>query len=138
MLKIATTLFLAIGLITFSSCDKENKKDETTLQKVQHRWTFEKEIVRSVSAGGQVLDTLKGLPGDFYDFQTSNDLIRKRIGYQETLQYAVSGTDKIIFSSQFSVPDTLTITLLTDKKFQLVSSLKSAGTLNEGTVYLVR
>lgn len=139
-MKAITTwvLTLIISVIVLSSCKKNdiNYGNQTTLQKIQHKWIFDKQILVGTGTGNQYRDTTKGLTGDYYDFRTDNKLYRKVSNYNDTLYYTLAGDTQIIFSTNYSVPDTFSIQVLSESNFQFQSRRTFSGNTNENTIYL--
>ena len=138
MFKSIGFLLIGVSAVCFSSCKKDSTESQTTLQKIQHRWVFQREVDKGTGTGAQYIDTVKGITGDYYDFQADYRLFRRRQGIADTINYSVAGDSKIIFSSLFSLPDTFDIQVLDNNNFQFNSSVSSGGFVNEATIFLTR
>lgn len=133
------TLLMASGVLAtllFSAC---NKKDDataqTTLQKLQYKWTFDKEYDNSFYGGLNHRDTTLGVAGDYFDFRTDNKMYVKVGAFPDTLSYSLIGDTKIVFTSG-GFHDTAVIQVLNATNLQFYGYSGTPSSYDEYTDYL--
>lgn len=136
-----TTLKLLIAVcvagIFFSSCKKKDSTVfQTTLQKLQYKWTFDKEYYHDVYPGTDFRDTTLGVAGDYFDFRTDNKAYLKVGPYMDTSAYYLLGDTKIVFST---FNDTIDIQVLNGTNLQMYNRSDYApSSYDETTDFLHR
>ena len=115
-LKILSLAALAAFL--FSTCKKNDSSSAPTLQKLQGKWTFEKEYYHENYGGVDYRDTAYNMPGDYVDFRTDNLVYSKYDNYYDTASYYLLNDNKLVVKSLAST-DTISIINLTANSMQL-------------------
>jgi hypothetical protein len=107
--------------IVLTSC-KKSEDSPTTLQRIQAKWSIEKEYYHDKYGGIETRDTTIGVSTDYVDFRTDGKVYFKFGGTLDTASYTVLGDTKIITTysgSGFSTySDTAQILLLNDNQLQ--------------------
>jgi hypothetical protein len=130
-IKILTTILIS-GL-AFSACKKDDKP-QTTLEKLQAKWTLNKQINHFVYLGNQQYDTTS-TAGDYIDFRTDGKAYSKVAGTLDTSAYSLL-TDTRLITNSGSANDTLDIQTLTLNALQLHYKTNMATGYYESTFYL--
>jgi hypothetical protein len=136
-------LFVTAAILTgisFSSCKKDDA-GRTTLQKLQGKWTFQKQYYHDNYSGVDYRDTTYGLAGDYFDFRTDGKVYIKNATYFDTANYSLLGDTKIVATYVGPSPesDTLDIITLTDTECQLYSKIfDPAPDYYESTLFLTK
>ena len=112
---------LATGLIIFTSCGKDEPAAKTTLQKLQAKWTFQKEYYHDNYSGVDYRDTTYGVATDYADFRTDGKVYFKVGTYLDTAGYSLIGDTKVVTMYGGSTPynDTALIQVLNDTQLQV-------------------
>jgi hypothetical protein len=109
----------AIAVLLFTACRKDDPAPTpTTLQKLQAKWIFEKDIYHEFVGGVHSRDTIFGTGSDYMDFRTDNKAYYKLGNLYDTANYALLGDTKLITWND-SDRDTTNINKLTDHQFQI-------------------
>jgi hypothetical protein len=114
-IKILTTILIS-GL-AFAACKKDDKAP-TTLEKLQEKWTLNKQINHLVYLGNQQSDTVASAAGEYIDFRTDGKVYSKIAGTLDTSAYSLLSDTRLITNSG-SANDTLDIQTLTLNALQL-------------------
>jgi hypothetical protein len=114
---------IALTVLFFSACKKsEDDVTITTLQKVQAKWSPDKEYYHENYSGVDYRDTTYGVVGDYIDYRTDGKVYYKIGSYLDTASYSLLGDTKIIttWTNSGSTPysDTADILVLDDHNFQ--------------------
>lgn len=138
-MKIVRLLSLvAVVALLFCSCTGDDAP-QTTMQKIQARWTYEKDISYDLFFGTGHWDTTYADPGDYMDFRTDGKMYRLYDSERDTSVYSLIGNNKIVFTYTWGSSDTFDIHMLNDHQFQLyVYQYIGPGDTHEHTVYLTR
>ncbi len=115
-----TTILL---LFFFLSACKKNK-DETTAEKLQHKWTIVDLTDNYHDASGDNIDNTAGMPGDFINFDANGTYTSQSSGSTDSGVYSLIGDTQISIDGDTSTIKTLTST-------QLVLYLKYVYTASE-------
>lgn len=136
LLSATAILFISIFAV---SCDKEKDGSDSVNARIQHQWTFVKEVDKGSGGGTAYIDTLNGVPGDYYDFRTNQKLIITRTLIKDTFDYQlINNNSQVVKSNLYSRPDTFDIQVLTNTTLQLYNKVVSGPQIAERTVYLSR
>ena len=117
--------FAAIVAILFAACKKSDPAP-TTLQRLQAKWTYQKDYYHQNYGGVDYRDTTYASPGDYSDFRTDGKVYSKYGTSYDTSGYSLLGDTKIITSYTYlGVPyyDTATIVVLNDTQLQVYSKV---------------
>ena len=140
-----TTLFLAMmSILAFSlnACKKHHDvAAQTTIQKLQAKWAFQKEYYHENYGGMEYRDTAYGEAGDYVDFRTDNKVYTKNDVDLDTASYSLLGDDKIIvlYNDPFPYSDTFNIQILTDNALQIyVKQFDTAPDYFEATQFFTK
>ncbi len=127
------TAFITLISLSFTSCKKKDK-EETTTEKVQHKWTLVTVVSNSHDAGGDNIITIPGSPGDYINFNSNGTYTSFTGGTSD------SGNYSIVSDSQISIDgDVYTIKTLTSAQFVLYFKDEiSATEYDEATINLSR
>ena len=140
-----TTLFICsfvLSVLLFSAC-KKSDDSPTTLQRIQAKWTLQKEYYHDNYSGVDYRDTTYGVSTDYADFRTDGKVYYNVGGNMDTASYSVLGDTKIITTySGTGFPtysDTADILVLTDNELQVhVKEFDTAPDYYEYTDFLTR
>ncbi len=131
-------LFLFTGVLLvlsffFSACKKN--KDETTAEKLQHKWTIVNLIINYHDISGDDVQTTPAALGDFIDFNSNGTTYTSKSGGSSG-----NGTYSLISDTQISIDgDTSTIKTLTSSQFVIyLKEVYSASEYAELTINLKR
>jgi hypothetical protein len=129
----------AVAALLFTACKKDNTPAaaNATLQKLQARWIFDKDIYHQYVGGVHMRDTVVGTATDYIDFRTDNKAYYKFGITYDTANYALLGTDKLITWDATS-RDTTNIGILNDHQFQIFSREVNGADYYEDTTFFVR
>jgi hypothetical protein len=124
-----TTAIILLATV-FSSCKKDK---QTTAQKLQHNWTFVSEVDNSHDAGGDNIDTIEGVQGDFINFNSNGTVSSQYDGSASTTPYTLIGDTQVSI-----IGEIFTIKTLTDTQLVLYAKDGSATEYDETTFNLKR
>ncbi len=121
---IAFASFFALAAILFTAC-KKSDDTPSTLQRLQAKWTFQKDYYHEVSGGVESRDTTTGTGAEYADFRTDGKVYSRYSATQyDTAAYSLLGDNKIVTTyTYFGIPynDTVEIVTLTDNSLQVHS-----------------
>lgn len=121
-----------LSAILFSSCKKNKDATQTTLEKLQYKWSFTKEFYHDLFLGVESRDTTTGLSTDYVDFRSDNKVYSRQGTNYDTSSYALMDDSHLITSSG-GTNDTLTIQVLNDHALQVYSRSGTATNYYEFT-----
>lgn len=123
-------LFLFSGTATFLSLSCKKDNNATTLTMLQHKWQI-------VSLNGEAY-RYAGHPGDYYDFGTSNQLVRFLGSRYDTLKYQVidGGSTLRLYLIENNVQTGAIFNLVIESLTPSQLVLKNSGTTSP-TNYLI-
>ena len=141
-MKKTNVLFLAASclVLLFAACKKDDPQ-KTTLQKVQAKWTFQKEYYHENYGGVESRDTTIGNGTEYADFRTDGKVYSKIDSYLDTASYSLLGDDRIIMThiSPYPFTDTASILVLNDTELQIyIKAFDPAPSYYEFTDYFTK
>ncbi|MEO7121002.1 MAG: hypothetical protein ABIY62_07895 [Ginsengibacter sp.] len=98
-----TTLVLAVFF--FTSCKKD--KPQTTVQKVQNKWTYVNSVENDHDSTGDHITTTPGASGDYIQFNSDGTVISVVDGQSDSVSYSVISDTQISIDSELYTIKTL-------------------------------
>ena len=121
-------LVAIIGLLTFTSCDKDDDlTTETALERLQNEWQIDKITTVYYTTPASATINYTGQPSDYYDFRANGKLYTSVNGGLDTLDYNLINSTTIVVNNNGSV-DTGRITTLSNSKLIGVTKFKINST----------
>ncbi len=137
-------LLAATAIILFSifstSCNKDSvNTSQASFSTIQYNWTFVKEIDKGTGGGAIYVDTIKGVPGDYYNFMTNGKLATKVNLRMDTFNYNLIQLNKqVVITGTYSRPDTFDIQVINNTNLQLFNKYTSGSQITQRTIFLTR
>ncbi len=140
-MKLLLAILILIWFSLFNtSCKKDkNVNPPTVNSSLQYNWNFIKEINKGSAGGAIFVDTIKGLPGDYYNFRADGKLITRMNVRLDTFDYNLLQTNnQVVISKPYNRRDTFEIQVLNNTNLQLFNKYVSGTQISERTIFLTR